>query len=190
MNQPLALGRRLPRNDWEGDDLTPGAGGRFVTCVDTAVGRAVAWATNGRTDKDGKVYRHALVPYDPNFSNLAQHVQSVRAVARLPLIIPQRWAWADVTAWLTAGKGLVVVGRYDSLPRAYRYQKSGDFYHAVWCSHRSATSGIRVWDPLNPDTTAYGRWLPPAVVRAFVESASGAYAEAAYVPLQPLVLTP
>ncbi len=187
MTQPLAFGRKLPRNDWEGDDFTPGAGGRFVTCVDTAVGRAVAWATNGRIERDGKVYRRALIPPDPGFSDLRQHVQSVQAVAGLTLVIPQRWVWVDCTTHLSAGKGLVLIGRYDALPRAYRFQARGDFYHAMWASHRSAASGIRVWDPLNPDTTAHGRWIPPAIIRAFIDSAPGLYAEVAYVPLQPLV---
>lgn len=188
MIQPHAFDRKLPRNDWEGDDFTPGAGGKFVTCVDTAVGRAVAWATNGRIDKDGKVYRRALIPPDPDFSNLEQHVQSVRAVAGLDLIIPQGWEWAKCTGRLSAGKGLVVIGRYDSLPREYRYQKNGDFLHAMWCAYRSAVSGIRTWDALNPDTTGYGRWYPPAIIRAFIESAPGEFSMVAYVPLQPLVL--
>lgn len=183
MTQPLAFGRKLPLNDWEGDDAVPGAGGAYVSCVDTSCGRAVAWATNGRIDKDGKLYRAAVPGHDPNGITLEQAKVAVGAVAHLPLIIPQGWVWGNVSSWLMSGKGLVVIGPYSVIPRAYRYQLAAGFDHAMWFSHRSLTSGVREWDPLNPDIHAYGRWLPPAVVRAFFEAGG---ATVAYVPLQKL----
>lgn len=183
MAQPLAFGRKLPFNDWEGDDYTPGAGGKYVTCQDTAAGRMVAWATNGRIDKDGRVYRATLAPRDSNGITLDQVALSVRKVTGLRLIQPQGWNWSDVNAHLMTGKGLIIDGIYDSLPRAYRYQASGDFGHAMWASHRSLASGIRTWDPLNPDTTRWGRWIPASVIRAFIESMDY---YVAYIPLQPL----
>jgi hypothetical protein len=188
MTQPLAFGRKLPLNDWEGDDFTPGAGGAYVTCVDTSVGRAVAWATNGRITKDGQAYRAAVPGHDPNGISLPQAQIAVGGVAHLPLIIPSGWTWGTVSSWLMLGNGLVGIGRYDSLERAYRYQLAGAFQHAMWFSHRSVTSGIRTWDPLNPDIHAWGRWLPAAAIRAFLDSGadSNGHYQVAYVPLQHL----
>lgn len=185
MIQPTAFGRRLPRNDWEGDDFTPGAGGHFVTCQDTAVGRAVAWATNGRVDRDGRVYRAAVRPADPDGITLAQAAAAVRQVThdRLTLVIPD-WTHRHVATHLRYGRGLVVNGYYGALPRAYRHQARADFNHAMWVSHQSrATGNVRLWDPLNPDTTAYGRWVPAQVIWDFLESLGYT---CAYVPLQPL----
>jgi hypothetical protein len=182
--QPAGPGGRLyPHNDWEGDDFTPGAGGEYVTCVDTASGRAVAWATNGRKDYDGKVYRAAVSPPDPNGITLTQAQQAVLKVAKLPLLIPQGWTWAVAKGWLLAGRGLLIIGPYSAIPRNYRYQAFADFQHAIWWSHISPTSGAREWDPLNPETHAYGRWMPPAIVQAFFEAGGHTVA---YVPLQTL----
>ena len=190
MIQPKVSGRLLPRNDWEGDDFTPGAGGHYVTCQDTATGRMVAYATNGKVDRDGRVYRAAVHPHDPDGVTLGPMVGAVRTVARLPLTIPSGWRWAQALGHLKAGRGLIIDGWYAEVPRAYRYQQGADFAHAMWASHYSPTSGVRVWDPLNPDTTAYGRWIPPSVVRTFVESLSRRMGTAdlyvGFVPLQPL----
>jgi hypothetical protein len=181
---PKVQGRWLPRNDWEGDDFTPGAGGSYVTCQDTAGGRMVAFATNGRIDRDGKVYRDALPGNDPDGISLRQLQDAVHKVAGKQLVIaPSWWTYSEAFAHLKAIKGLVVNGQYWLIPRAYRYQERADFLHALFISHYSPTSGYRVWDPLNPDTTAYGRWLPVPVIRAFIESLG---TSVAYVPLDPL----
>jgi hypothetical protein len=189
MTQPMVKGRKLPRNDWEGDDFTPGAGGHYVTCQDTAVGRMVAYATNGRIDKDGKVYR-AAIPHDPDGITLQQADIAVHRVAGLDMVIPSGWTWANVLSHLRACKGLVVDGWYAEIPRAYRYQQGDDFAHAMFISHYSSTSGMRVWDPLNPDTTAWGRWMPAPVIRDFLEELSRRNGTASlyvgYVPLQHL----
>ena len=188
MIQPKGIGgRKLPRQDWEGDDSTPGAGGAYVTCQDSATGRMVAYATNGRTDRDGKVYR-AAVPYDPDGVTLQQMQHAVREVAHLPLIIPSDWHWPKVLAWLRAGKGLIVDGWYSEVPRKYRYQRDADFGHALWISHFSHTSGMRVWDPLNPDLDSYGRWIPAPYIKDFLESGARhwgwGHLFVGYVPLQ------
>jgi hypothetical protein len=182
MTVPTAFGRKLPLNDWEGDDATPGAGGAYVTCVDTAVGRDVAWATNGRVLKDGKVYRAAVPGHDPNGISLPQAQVAVATVAHLKLVIPQGWSQTQVAPWLSKGKGLVIIGAYASIPRAYRYQLAADFDHAVFVTHYSPTSGMRLYDPLNPDIHAYGRWVPSAVIWGFLASRNYSVA---YVPLQP-----
>jgi hypothetical protein len=188
MKQPTILGRKLPRNDWEGDDSTPGAGGHYVTCQDTATGRMVAYATNGRVDKDGKVYRDA-VPYDPDGVTLQQMKHAVLEVAHLPLVTPTTWRWKQVLSHLRAKKGLIVDGWYSEIPRPY--QLGSDFGHAMWISHYSPTSGMRVWDPLNPDIYAYGRWMPATYIEAFLEEGArrwgtGGVFFVGYVPLQPL----
>jgi hypothetical protein len=180
----MAFGRKLPRNDFEGDDFTPGAGGHYVTCTDTAAGRMVAWATNGRIDKDGKVYRAAAPGVPSGGLTLPQVAVAVHRVADLMLVIPSDWHWPDVLAWLKKGGGLVIQGHYAAIPRAYRYQAFADFNHAMWASHYSPSSGVRDWDPLNPDTTAYGRWVPLSVIRDFTLSLG--YVSVGYVPLQPL----
>jgi hypothetical protein len=187
--QPLVKGRKLPLNDWEGDDFTPGAHGAFVTCQDTAAGRMVAYATNGRVDKDGRVYR-AAIPYDPDGITLQQADVAVHKVAKLDIVIPSDWRWSQVLTHLRNYKGLIVDGWYAEIPRAYRYQLGAAFAHAIFVSHYSPTSGMRVWDPLNPDTHAYGRWIPAPVVRAFAEELSRRNRTASlyvgYVPLQAL----
>lgn len=189
MRQPYVKGRKLPRNDWEGDDFTPGAGGHYVTCTDTASGRMVAYATNGRVDKDGRVYRAAVRPPDPNGVTLPQADAAIHRVCGRDLVIPH-WHWANLLAHLREYKGAVVQGWYAEIPRAYRYQAGADFGHAMFVSHYSSTSGMRVWDPLNPDTTAYGRWIPAPAIRRFMEELSQREGYAGlfvgYVPLEHL----
>lgn len=185
MKQPLLRGRKLPRNDWEGDDFTPGANGSYVTCMDTAAGRMVAYATNGRIDKDGRVYR-ASISYNPNGITLEQARTAVYHVAKLPLLIPN-WTWEKYALpHLRNYGGLMIAGMYDAFPRSYRYQLKADFAHEIWVSHYSSTSGCRVWDALNPDTNGYGRWMPASIVRKFAESLGGRFLLVGYVPLQSL----
>jgi hypothetical protein len=181
MMQPLAFGRKLPRNDWEGDD----AHLSWITCTATSAGRAVAWATNGRIDKDGAVYRAAGPISSPDGGQtLQQAAVGVANIAHLQLIIATGWEWADAMAHLRVGGGVILAGVYSSLPRQWRYQDYAAFDHRIWCSHWSKTSGIRTWDPLNPDTKAWGRWLPTGVVQGFALSLG--HVDAGYVPLGPL----
>lgn len=183
MSIPTVNGRKLPLNDWEGDDFVPGAGTHFVTCMDTAAGRAVAFATNGRKDFDGKVYRRAVKPPDHDGINMTQAAQAVHDVAGVQLVQPHGWDRAHVQAWLRAGKGLIIIGRYDTLPRAYRHQATGAFNHAMFVSHISASGNARLYDPLNPDTHAYGRIVPASILWPFLDSLGYGVG---YVPLQPL----
>ena len=184
MIQPTVFHRKLPRNDWEGDDLTPGAYGKYVTCLDTAAGRMVSYATNGRIDKDGKVYRAAVHPHDINGITLDQASIAIYKVARLKLIRPENWARKNIKTHLRYARGLIVLGNYIEIPRIYRYQKDANFNHAMWISHRSEKTGnMRVWDPLNPDTTQYGRWIPEEYIWRFIKSLNY---QVAYVPLNPL----
>jgi hypothetical protein len=177
------MGRKLPLNDWEGDDYTPGANAKYVTCLDTATGRAVCFATNGRVCKDGRTYR-ASITHDPDGITLYQAKMEIAAVAHLPLIIPVGWSRANVLTHLRYARGLVVTGLYSTIPRAFRYQLGADFGHGMFFSHMSvATGNFRGWDPLNPDTTAYGRWYPADVFWAFINSYNFAVG---YVPLQSL----
>src|ERR1035437_3627867 len=182
MVQPTAFGRKLPHNDWEGDDFTPGAGGKYVTCMDTALGRNIAWATNGKVDLDGRKYRAALpgFPVGIDFNDAAIEA---RKVANKSLLAKYNWDSHQISSWLSHGNGLIIVGWYDALSRPFRYQAYGRFTHAMFVSHQSNASGMRLYDPLNPDTTAYGRWVPPKEIYNFVASWTGAVA---YVPLEPL----
>jgi hypothetical protein len=190
MTTVLLNGRRLPHQDWEGDDYTPGAGGKWVTCTDSSLGRDVAYATNGRIDKDGRIYRAAVHPHDPNGITLPQAQQACRAEADLPFVIPPDWHWAEVLAHLKARKGLVVQGWYSKIPRQYRFQLRCDFAHAMWISHYSTTAGMRVWDALDANTTHHGSWVPAHDVRAFMEELSRRMGVGSlycgYVPLQHL----
>ena len=141
--------RKLPRQDWEGDDFTPGAGGKFVTCMDTATGRMLAWATNGRIDLDGRQIRAAITPPDPNGANFAQMQTVIHKLTGLHLVYREGWTQREVADWLRAGRGLIYIGMYGTLPREYRHQATGDFAHAMFAP-RAATTTLRNYDPLNP----------------------------------------
>lgn len=190
MAPPKYRGRLLPRNDWEGDDFAPYRVVPYVTCCDTACGRAVSWATNGRIDQDGKVYRRAVNPPDPNGITLDQAAQAVASVAHLPLLRPIDWGEREVKFWLrTKAAGLVIQGIYAEIPRQYRFQAGGDFGHSMFVSHLSWDGkSMRLYDPLNPATHEYGKHVPSEILWPFLKSLAyrdGAY-RVAYVPLQPL----
>lgn len=192
MTTVLLNGRKLPHQDWEGDDFTPGAGGAWVTCTDTSLGRMIAYATNGRIDKDGRVYRAAVRPRDPDGITLTQAKQAAKTVAGVDLIIPAAWNWYECLHHLREKKGLIVQGWYSEIPRQYRFQNRADFAHAMWISHYSPTAGFRVWDALDPNTSHHGSWVPARPLRNFMEelaSRQGRTAEqlfCGYVPLQHL----
>jgi hypothetical protein len=167
MIQPKAFGRLRPRNDWEGDDHSAS----YVTCADTSGGRAVAWATNGRVDKDGSVYR--AVTKDPDGLTLDQLALEIKAVAGLTLILPTGWAWGECSFHLSTGIGLVAQGWYDALPDALQLQPGPNhFVHDIFFCCRSLAGAKLVleYDPINRDTKGYGRWIPAAAARAFIES--------------------
>jgi len=184
MAAPTAFGRLLPRQDWEGDDHTPGAGGGFVTCGDTSAGRAVSWATNGRIDRDGSVYR--AVTHKPGPIDMAGLAIEVKAIAGLGLWIPHGWIWQDAAKALGVGTGLIIQGWYDALPLHWRWQSGPvHFLHDIFVAYRSP-AGMKnalVYDPLERDTMAHGRWVPASAVRAFAESQNYTVA---YVANQPL----
>lgn len=173
MSIVLLDGRKLPHGDWEGDDFTPGAGGRYVTCTDTSAGRALAWATNGRKDLDGRQIRAAVRPRDSDGINLHQAKQAIESLTNTTLVIPEHWSWTEVSIHLRHRPyvGLVAQGWYGEIPRKYRFQQRADFGHAMWFSHYSATSNksVRVWDALDPNTDHHGQWVPVTYVRAFME---------------------
>ena len=178
---PNLAGRIFPINDWEGDD-PPVI--NYKSCNASAGGRAVAWATNGRIDIDGYRYYQAA-PHDPKTGGqtLQQVQQAVLSVAKRKLIIPQGWDSHRMSSWLYAGNGLMVGGWYNVIERAYRYQKFADFTHEIWISHYSKNSGMRVWDPLNPDIHGRGRWMPATMIFNFAASLDY---QVAYVPLESL----
>jgi hypothetical protein len=180
VKQPTAFGRLLPRNDWEGTGLAA-----YKTCMDHACGRAVAYATNGRIDRDGAVYRDSIHPHAKAGINLQVARREVLAVAHLPLVIPSpRMSIFQIRAHLRKGLGLIVTGWYDVLPEGFRYQSRAHFTHAMWASHISVANGKwRVWDALDRDEGGYGRWIPDADMARFV--ASLGY-QTGYVPLQAL----
>ncbi len=184
MAQPTHNGRKLPPNDWEGDDSTPGAGGKYVTCMDTATGRAVYYATNGRVNHDGKWYRARVEPPDPSGVNFYQMDQVLHDMTP-PLDIQYHSGWtkSQVTAYLRRGLGLIVTGRYNTIPRQYRFQKDGAFAHAMWVSHFDRIRPVmRLWDPLNPDLEGYGKVVPRDILWPFLNSGGWVVG---YVPIQP-----
>ncbi len=184
-------GRLLPLNDWEGDDFVPGSGGSYVTCMDTSAGRMVAFATNGRIVHDGKVYRRAIRPPDPNGVNYNQMQQAVHDVAHLPLTWSTGWTRAQVNAWLKGRKGLMVTGWYEKIPRAYRHQAGGSFLHEMFVSNKrdgyeffkQRGTLMRLYDPLDPRLDLRGRTVPTSILWPFLDSSGWM---AGYVPLQPL----
>lgn len=175
--------RTRPFTDWEGDDAISNALGRWVTCVDTATGRALAWATNGRKNLDGKTIRAAVHPHDPNGITFAQADDAIYSLTQRHLVTMQNPTAAKVTAWLRAGKGLVVAGRYDTIPRAYRFQQRATFNHGVFLARVGANGSVREYDPLDPRTHQRGAVIPYSVMLPFIASLGYLVA---YVPLEPL----
>ncbi len=185
MTQPTLGGRKFPLNDWEGDDFTPGAGGDYVTCMDTATGRMVAWATNGRIVRDGRWYRSQISPPDSNGTNFAQMdtVLHTKLTPPLDIIYASSWNKTDATRQLRMRHGLIVTGIYDRIPRQYRHQRAGDFMHAMFVTHIARDGRMRLYDPLDPRTDLYGRSVPSSILWPFLQS-SGSLA--GYVNLQDL----
>lgn len=190
MTTVLLDGRKLPHQDFEGDDFAPGHA--WVTCTDTAAGRMLAYASNGRTNLDGKRIRAAVRPPDTNGINLPQAKQAIESLTNTTVIIPSHWGWTEALLHLKAKKGLILQGWYAALPRDYRYQLPAAFGHATWASHYSPTSGIRLWDPLDPILSHHGHWVPARYVRAYLEEfarrerGSVAALYVGYIPLQHL----
>jgi hypothetical protein len=188
----LLLGRKLPHQDFEGDDFVPGSGGKWVTCTDTAAGRMLAYASNGRINLNGQQIRAAVRPPDPDGITLPQAKEAVERLTSTTIVIPGSWDWTEVMAWLRARKGLIVQGWYSKIDRDYRYQLASDFAHAMWISHYSTTAGMRVWDPLDANRTHHGQWVPARYIRAYMEElsrrmgVSTSQLYCGYVPLQPL----
>jgi len=190
MTTVLLARRRLPHQDFEGDDRTPGANGDWVTCTDTAAGRALCYASNGRQNLDGRTIRAAVHPHDVNGINLSQAKRAIEALTTTTIVLPQTWDWADLLAHLRARKGAIIQGWYRSIPRDYRHQAASDFGHAIFVSHDSVTSGCRVWDPLDANQTHHGQWIPAKYIRLFAET-WGLHNGTdnllvGYIPLQPL----
>ena len=182
MAGPTVNGRPLPPNDWEGDDFTPGANGHYVSCVDTAVGRMVSWATAGRINKDGSIYRRSIDPPYRGGIDMRQAVIEASRVAGLKLLIP-KWSVREVTAQLAQHKGLIAIGKYSILPREDRFQDGANFFHAMFFSHLdTAGNAARGWDPLNRKA-GWGLWYPMTVVIPFM--ASGGY-DLGYINLEPV----
>jgi len=190
MTTVLLAGRRLPHQDFEGDDRTPGAGGKWVTCTDTAAGRALCYSTNGRTNLDGRTIRAAVHPHDAGGLDLPQAKQAIESLTTTTIILPQHWDWPELLGHLRAKRGAIIQGWYASIPRDYRHQAKAAFGHAVWVSHYSPTSGMRVWDPLDANQTHHGQWVPPRYVRAFAEDwahrQGTTHLHVGYIPLQHL----
>lgn len=182
MTQPSAYGRLIPPVDWEGDDFTPGAGGKYVTCADTATGRMAYWATNSKVNVDGRQIRARISPRDPNGVTLAQAAQGLHSLTGLTLVIVNM-TLAQKLTWLRAGKGLVVNGYYDSVPRAYRFQAFADFNHTMFIDFISHDGTmVRKHDPLNPNIHAYGEVIPLADIKPFINSLP--LWQIGYVPLR------
>lgn len=181
MSAPTVRGRKLPPNDWEGDDPAPV---RNRTCMDTAAGRMLAYATNGAVTLDGKQIRAAVHPHDADGITMAQASQAIHSLTGREIVQHRGWPLAGIKTHLRYARGLIVIGMYGSVPRAYRHQAGADFAHAMWCSHLSASSGsVRLWDPLNPDIHAYGRWVPAPIIWAFLETLDN---QCGHIPLDPL----
>jgi hypothetical protein len=184
MTTPTAYGgRKLPLQDFEGDDFTPGAGGHYVTCMDTAVGRMLSWATNGRNDPDGRRIRAAVKPPDPNGITFAQADQAISTLGPFHLIQMPGATRAKVNAHLRAGRGLVIAGNYWTIPRAYRFQANASFRHAIFVNGINSVGNAREYDPLDPRTHGYGAVVPMSVLWPFVASLNY---QVAYIPLEHL----
>lgn len=176
------MGRTLPLTDWEGDDAIR-KDGRFVTCMDTALGRAVAWATNGRVTKDGKFWRSKVSPRDMDGINFNQAADALHSTYPSLVLRQENMTKAEAKAHLRAGKGLLIIGTYSAIPRAYRHQDRGSFYHAMFVTHINASGMMRLYDPLDRDTKRRGRVVPASILWPFIATLDN---RVAYVPLHRL----
>lgn len=180
---PTVNGRELPPNDWEGDDFTPGAGGAYVTCQDTAAGRALYWATGGLYDYDGHTIRANIRPADSDGVSLAQVGGAVARITQPPRLLD--WglkSLQSMQSWLDAGLGLVVDGYYGAIPVAYREQRHATFNHAIFIPYRKGNAYL-VYDPLNGDLGGFGKSVPDWAIEPFMRSLSGL---CGWFPLEPL----
>ena len=173
-------GRNLPLNDWEGDDNIPGSGGSYVTCMDTATGRMLAYATNGRITRDGKVIRSYVKPADPNGINFDQAAQAVKSMCGRDLV--HYSGWLHPSAWIRQASGLIMIGVYNTIPRNYRWQASADFNHAMFVAYSDGVNAL-LYDPLDPQTHNYGRMVPVSILWPFMESLGWT---GGYIPLEHL----
>ena len=184
MIPPTVRGRKLSLNDWEGDDFVSGAGGKSVTCMDTAAGRMLAFAINGYVTLDGKTIRAAVHPHDVDGITMTQASLAIEALSGRGIVQHRGWPLANVKTHLRYARGLIVIGMYSAIPRAYRHQAYADFAHAMWVSHTSAATGnARRWDPLNPAIHEYGRWVPASVIWGFLASLGN---QCGFIQLEPL----
>ena len=181
MTQPTVRGRKLPLNDWEGDEPLPI---RNRTCMDVSAGRMLAFATNGAVTLDGKAIRAAVHPHDIDGITMDQASDAIFALTSRQIVQHHGWPLANVKTHLRYARGLIVIGMYSAIPRAYRHQAGADFAHAMWVSHSSAQSGnVRLWDPLNPDIHSYGRWVPASIIWDFLASLGN---QCGHIDLEPL----
>ena len=181
MSQPTVRGRKLPLQDWEGDDPLPV---RNKTCMDSAAGRALAYATNGAVVLDGKQIRAAVIPRDTDGITMTQASQAIHSLTGREIVQHRDWSTAEIKTHLRYARGLIVIGMYSAIPREYRHQPAADFAHAMWVSHLSAQSGnVRVWDPLNPRIREYGAWIPLKVILDFLATLDN---QCGYIPLETL----
>jgi hypothetical protein len=173
MAQPTLNGRLLPPQDWEGDDVTPGAGGAYVTCQDTAAGRMLYYSSNGACDLDGKTIRAAIRPPQSDGVSLPQVAGAIASLTSPSRILQSgQRNLVDIRGWLSAGLGLVIDGYYGAIPAPYRHQAFAGFNHALWISNYEPPN-YRVWDPLNRDLSSFGEWIPSSAIDPFIRSLSG-----------------
>jgi hypothetical protein len=181
--QPTAFGgRKIPYIDWEGDDHR--SGDQFVTCGDSSLAMAAAWASNGRIKFDGSVFRASdPAPAGVEYSHLATELTNVSKGA-LQLVVPKGWTWGNCSFNSVNGTGLIVMGPYSALPAPYREQIiTVDFWHYMFICYRSLASGMRLLDPLNKAVTTNGKWVPAAALRSFIEAGG---VQVAYIKNQPI----
>lgn len=74
----------------------------------------------------------------------------------------------QIEAALDFGYSLAVIGRYDVLPREWRWQAGADFLHAMWFDRNDAATRWRS-DPLAYATNP-GAAMPDALFRSFAAS--------------------
>ena len=132
--------------------LAPGTGptGKF-DCTAYSAAMAIDRATLGGTLVTGRAVRLASnEPYpDPDSPGLnLQQIVQVAGRWHVDIYNRMRAPWSSVMSMLREGRGIILQGDYDQIPKEFSGQLSFKGDHAVYVNHVSGDGDLYWMDPL------------------------------------------